>query len=66
MPFVEVPSVRAQGVEAATKKMEDAGFKVQKKPVAGRNALGLGVVSYTDPDAGSKARKGSTITLYYV
>ncbi len=65
-PVVLVPNVRAMSEKAATKVMQDKGFKVVAKPVAGINALGLGYVSYTDPVPGSKARKGSTITLYLV
>ncbi|MGI8767507.1 MAG: PASTA domain-containing protein [Propionibacteriaceae bacterium] len=64
--MVLVPNVRAMSEKAATKVMQDKGFKVVAKPVAGINALGLGYVSYTDPVPGSKARKGSTITLYLV
>ncbi|MGD7705969.1 PASTA domain-containing protein [Microlunatus sp. Y2014] len=64
--MVTVPNVRKMGLEAATKTLEQAGFKVAKKPVTGRDFLGLGYVSYTDPAAGEKARKGSTVTMYYV
>lgn len=60
-----VPNVKAMGIKAATEVMEDAGFTVDKKPVA-ENFLGVGFVAFSDPAAGTKAPKGSKITLYYV
>ncbi|GAA2100890.1 Stk1 family PASTA domain-containing Ser/Thr kinase [Microlunatus panaciterrae] len=63
--LVTVPNVRAMGLQAATRVMADRGFKVAKKPVS-QNFLGVGFVAYTDPRSGTKAPKGSTVTLYYV
>lgn len=62
--LVEVPNLRAVGVEAATEELERLGFKV--KTEKGRNYLGLGYVSSADPDFGSMVPKGSTITLFLV
>ena len=62
--LVEVPDVRRYGVEEARRVLEDLGFVVKT-----RNAslhLGLGYVAGSDPDAGSMAKKGSTITLSIV
>jgi len=64
--LVTVPNVRKMQIRAATETMKAKGFVVKSQPVSGINSLGLGVVSYTDPQSGSKARKGATITLYYV
>jgi serine/threonine-protein kinase len=62
--LVEVPSVRAQGVEAATARLEGLGFKVRTEQAAGY--LGLGFVFSQDPGGGDEVPKGSTITLYLV
>ncbi|WP_244927565.1 Stk1 family PASTA domain-containing Ser/Thr kinase [Nocardioides sp. W7] len=59
--LVEVPSVRASGVDAARQQLEDLGFVVKTKEAAGY--LGLGYVFSSDPGAGEKVPKGSTITL---
>ncbi len=60
--LVTVPSVRAFGVDAATDKLEGLGFEVEVE----RNSdyFGLGFAVRTDPPSGSRAPKGSTITLY--
>ncbi|MGJ3507359.1 Stk1 family PASTA domain-containing Ser/Thr kinase [Enemella sp. A6] len=63
--MVQVPNVKSMGVQAATKVLQDKGFKVTTRPVE-ENYLGLGYVAYTDPGIGSSAPKGSTITLYLV
>jgi serine/threonine-protein kinase len=59
--LVEVPSVRAQGVDAATATLEELGFHVETRKATGY--LGLGYVFSQDPDGGDMAPKGSTITL---
>ena len=59
--LIEVPSVRAQGVEAATDTLEALGFKVVTDEAAGY--LGLGFVFSQSPGGGDMAPKGSTITL---
>ncbi|NLT29989.1 MAG: Stk1 family PASTA domain-containing Ser/Thr kinase [Propionibacterium sp.] len=63
--MVEVPNVKSMGVQAATKVLQDKGFKVTTKPVE-ENYLGLGYVSYTNPGIGTAAPQGSTITLFLV
>jgi eukaryotic-like serine/threonine-protein kinase len=59
--LIEVPSVRGQGVDAATETLEDLGFTVVTESAPG--SLGLGFVFSQDPDGGSMAPVGSTITL---
>ncbi len=62
--MVTVPNVRNMKVADAEALLKKAGFivkKVQSVPLAP-----LGIAHRTDPDGGSKARKGATITLYYV
>ncbi|MBA8794333.1 serine/threonine-protein kinase [Friedmanniella endophytica] len=63
--MVSVPNVRAMGIKAAQAAMQEAGFKTTTQRAA-TNYLGLGYVAYTSRAAGSKAPKGSTITLFIV
>ena len=62
--LVEVPSVRAMGVDAATELLEGLGFTVETEEAD--NYLGLGYVFSSDPDSGEQVPKGSTITLFLV
>lgn len=62
--LVEVPRVRAMGVEAATELLEGLGFQVRTEQAD--NYLGLGFVFSSDPDQGDEVPKGSTITLYLI
>ncbi|MEO9324694.1 PASTA domain-containing protein [Nocardioides sp. C4-1] len=62
--LVEVPRVYSFGVQAAEDAMREAGFDVQVEEV--ENSFGLGFVVRTDPEQGSMAPKGSTITLFTV
>ncbi|MBC2933507.1 PASTA domain-containing protein [Nocardioides sp. zg-1228] len=62
--LVEVPQVRRMGVEAATELLEGLGFEVETEQADIH--LGLGYVSDSDPGAGEKVPKGSTITLFLV
>lgn len=62
--LIEVPSVRGQGVDAATQTLEDLGFNVATESAPG--SLGLGFVFSQDPDGGSMVPKGSTITLLLI
>ena len=62
--LVEVPQVRAMGVDAATDLLEGLGFTVETEEAAGY--LGLGYVFSSDPGSGDQARKGSTITLFLI
>lgn len=61
--LVEVPSVRAFGVGAATDRLEELGFEVE---VESRTSNPLGFVFSTDPGSGELIPKGSTITLNVV
>lgn len=63
--LVTVPNVRAMGVRAAEKVMQDAGFKTRVRAAA-VNYIGVGFVVSTSPGARSQAPKGSTITLFVV
>jgi serine/threonine-protein kinase len=62
--MVKVPTVRANGIDEATQKMESAGFQVRTENA--QIYLGLGYVESTDPPAGTMAPKGSVITLFLV
>ena len=62
--LVEVPRVRAMGVDAATDLLEGLGFQVETEEAD--SYLGLGYVFSSDPDSGEQVPKGSTITLYVV
>ena len=62
--LVEIPDLTAQGVDAATQTLQGLGFVVQTQP--GPGYLGLGFVSDADPGFGTKAPKGSTVTLFLV
>jgi eukaryotic-like serine/threonine-protein kinase len=61
--LVDVPNVVGQQLAQARTALEGAGFKVEV-----RRALGgfFGTVRLQDPSGGSKAPKGSTITLTIV
>lgn len=59
--LIEVPSVRGQGVDAATQTLQDLGFVVVTESAPG--SLGLGFVFSQDPDGGSMVPVGATITL---
>ena len=61
--MVTVPDVRFHRTETARKTLEAAGFEVEVKPNPAF-PIGAGLVSDTDPKAGSQAPKGSTITVY--
>ena len=62
--LVEVPGVKAMGVEAATELLEGLGFQVETQEADAY--LGLGFVFSSDPDAGDEVPVGSTITLYLI
>ena len=62
--LVEVPRVIAMGVDAATERLEDAGFQVVVEN--SDNYIGVGFVFSTSPGAGDMVAKGSTITLYLI
>jgi eukaryotic-like serine/threonine-protein kinase len=62
--LVEVPQVRAMGVDAATELLEGLGFEVETK--RSDTYLGLGFVSSSNPGAGEEIPQGSTVTLFLV
>jgi serine/threonine-protein kinase len=62
--LVEIPRVRAMGVEAARSRLESLGFEVKTEQTDGY--LGLGFVYSVSPREGEEVPKGSTITLYLV
>lgn len=62
--LVEVPRVRAMGVDAATELLQGLGFEVRTEE--SDNYLGLGFVFSSDPDQGDQVPKGSTITLFLI
>ncbi|MDN4163211.1 Stk1 family PASTA domain-containing Ser/Thr kinase [Nocardioides abyssi] len=59
--LVEVPNVRASGVDAARDELEALGFEVETRRAAGY--LGLGYVFSQSPGSGDRVPRGSTITL---
>jgi serine/threonine-protein kinase len=56
--------VIASGVDAATEKLEALGFRVKTEKSA--TYIGLGYVVSSNPSAGTRVRKGSTIVLSLV
>ena len=62
--LVEVPGVKAQGVDAARAELESLGFVVRVENIS--DYLGLGFVFRTDPGGGELVPRGSTITLYLI
>ncbi|MCN9242085.1 Stk1 family PASTA domain-containing Ser/Thr kinase [Streptomyces sp. RY43-2] len=65
-PKVAVPDVDGQNVDDAKAKLEgeEYGFKVELKPQESGQAAANTVLS-TDPAAGKRVQKGSTITITY-
>ncbi|HIT76246.1 MAG TPA: Stk1 family PASTA domain-containing Ser/Thr kinase [Candidatus Avipropionibacterium avicola] len=62
--MVTVPNIRNMKVDEAEALLKKAGFVVKKSQVV--PLAPLGIAHRTDPEGGTKARKGATITLYYV
>jgi serine/threonine-protein kinase len=62
-PLVEVPKVRGSTKATAEQKLKDAGFKVA---ISNLTNFPLGFVNGSNPSAGKKIPKGSTVTLYIV
>jgi beta-lactam-binding protein with PASTA domain/acyl-CoA synthetase (AMP-forming)/AMP-acid ligase II len=61
--LAQVPDVVNQEEESALAKLSAAGFKSRVKPVAVPASAAASVVIHESPAAGTKARKGSAITL---
>ena len=59
---IDVPYVTGISVEEATKKLKSSGFKVSLE-YAESTSYSKGVVINQSPGAGTKAEKGSTITI---
>jgi len=59
----KVPSVAGQDEEAATRKLEAAGFEVDVERV-NSDAVEAGTVVRSEPRGGTTATKGSTVTLF--
>jgi eukaryotic-like serine/threonine-protein kinase len=62
-PQVQVPDVKHDTVSQAEAALQAAGFQVQQQTDNGSNAAPNTVVKQ-DPKAGSKAPKGSTVTIF--
>lgn len=60
--MVEIPKVRYESLEKATKTLESLGFKVEVEYVTDF-PLSLKLASGTKPGAGSSASEGSTVVL---
>src|SRR5262249_15292781 len=63
--LVTVPNVKSMGVLAAKRILEDKGLQVKTSP-SSLLWLGFGYVASSNPAGGTKAPKGSTITLNLV
>jgi beta-lactam-binding protein with PASTA domain/tRNA A-37 threonylcarbamoyl transferase component Bud32 len=61
---VAVPDVVGMTKAEATKKLQDAGFKVQSQSQATANSADDGRVVDQNPDAGQTEPQGSTVTIY--
>ena len=61
--LVEVPRVRGLTTAEAKKRLNNAGFKIKESNLTN---YPLGFINGSNPGAGKKAPRGSTITLYIV
>ncbi|TDC61173.1 Stk1 family PASTA domain-containing Ser/Thr kinase, partial [Actinomadura sp. GC306] len=59
---IEIPDVTGKPYDQAKKTLESRGFEVEKRVVNSDDVPRLNVVS-TDPSGGSKAPKGTTVTV---
>ncbi len=55
---IEVPDVRGRSVDAARRRLEEAGFRVRVR------SLKIGNVVLQQPGPGTERRRGSTVTIY--
>ncbi len=60
--LVEVPNVYGRGVDEATATLQEAGFEVDVKQIAGF----FGIVGNQSPAAGELARRGAVVTISVV
>jgi serine/threonine-protein kinase len=61
--MVAVPSVKHDSLVAATAKLKGAGFLVSVQ-TASNSTLPANTVAHQDPPAGTKAKFGSTVTIF--
>ena len=59
---IDIPSVTGQPVESATKRLEDAGFAVERGEDVNHDDVAKGSVISQDPSAGT-GHRGDTVTL---
>jgi eukaryotic-like serine/threonine-protein kinase len=62
-PQVSVPPVVGETTQQAVTDLEAAGFQVNQQPVSVSDASQDGIVQAQNPDGGSHATKGSTVTI---
>ncbi len=60
---VEVPNVAGQSVDQAKKTLTNAGFKIGQETEVYSTEVESGKVVGTNPEAGQKAKKGSTVSI---
>jgi len=65
-PFVVVPTVARLSVKEATQRLTALGLITRTKKAAIGNFLNLGIVWTSNPQAGARLRKGSTVVLTYL
>nr|MDP9182081.1 PASTA domain-containing protein [Actinomycetota bacterium] len=58
--LVQIPDLNGQDSDVARKTLEGLGLKVHERSFPG----GPNRVLRTDPGAGTKVRRGSTVTMY--
>src|SRR5215831_11289189 len=61
--MVQVPNVKHDSVSDATAKLKAAGFQVSVQ-TADHSTLPANTVAHQSPSAGTKAKYGSTVTIY--
>jgi eukaryotic-like serine/threonine-protein kinase len=62
-PDVSVPPVVGETAQQAVADLQGAGFRVIQQPVAVSSADQDGIVQQQNPDGGTTAAKGSTVTI---
>jgi serine/threonine-protein kinase len=62
-PQVSVPPVVGETTQQAITDLEAAGFKVNQQPVSVSDASQDGIVQSQNPDGGTQATKGQTVTI---
>ena len=60
---IEVPNVAGQSVDQAKKTLTNAGFKIGQETEVYSTEVESGKVVGTNPEAGQKAKKGSTVSI---